>query len=117
MQPSKRCTSAETRTTTAEKRAAAAAGAAAGAAGTAKQARTPAAATAKEQAGKATALAELRTILLKLPWRERASYLDKSFASQPGALAALHERFADLTAGPVVGGGCRQSGGCRHRHR
>ena len=62
----------------------------------------PAAAAAEEQAAGTTAFAQLRTVLLRFPWRERAGYLDKTLASQPDALAALHSRFADLTAGPMA---------------
>ena len=70
---------------TAEKRAAetADAPAAAAEAAAAKRARTPAAAAAEEQAAGASVLptndlifAQLRAVLLGLPWQERASYLD-----------------------------------------
>ena len=93
---------AETRAATAEIRAEEATDAAAEASGATKRARTPDAAAAEAQAAGATALAQLETTLLKPPWRKRAGYLDKSPASRPGALAALHGRFADLTAGPVT---------------
>ena len=40
--------------------------------------------------------AQFRTLLVRLPSQERAGYLDKSFASDPDVLAALHDKFADL---------------------
>ena len=67
----------------------------------AKRARTSAAAAAAEAAAP-TAIAQFRTDILGLPWQERAGYLDKSFASALGALAALHDKFADLLADPVA---------------
>ena len=78
MPPSTRLTTAAT----AEIRAADTASAAA-VASAAKRARTPAAAAADEQAAGASAqptndlvFAQFRTLLLGLPWQERAGYLD-----------------------------------------
>ena len=105
MRPSTRRTTAAA---TAEKRAAEPAYTAAGTS-TAKQARTPAAATAaNEQATGAAArpangavFAHVRTPLLGPPSQERAGYLGKSVASDPGVLLDIIET-APGAEGPLL---------------
>ena len=81
MEASAKRTTAGSRAATAEKHATETSDAATEDAA-AKRTRTPVAAAAEEQAaGKTTALTQLKVILLGLPWRERAGYLDKTFAS------------------------------------
>ena len=64
----------------------------------AKRTRLSAAAAGAEAADP-TAFAQFKTAPLGLPWRERAGYLDKSFASDPDEAAeAAARKIADLHA-------------------